>query len=301
MIQNSNRMKIIVSGSLGNISQPLTKELVQKGHTVTVISSNPEKQKDIEALGATAAIGSLQDTDFITATFSGADSVYCMIPPNHFFAEDPMGYFIGTADNYAQAIKKSGVRRVVLLSSYGADKEKGTGLIVGAHNAEKVFAEIPGINLTIIRPTYFYYNLFGFVNKIRQEGVIAANYGGDKVVMVSPVDIAAVIAEELTSADSHNKIRYVASDEPTGNEIARTLGEAIGRPDLKWVIISDEEMFKHYTTLGLPANIAEGLVEMFASLRTGVMDEDFHRNRPAFGNVKIEDFAKDFAKVYPQM
>ena len=43
-------MKIIVTGSLGNISKPLTKELVQKGHTVTVISSKADKQKNIETL-----------------------------------------------------------------------------------------------------------------------------------------------------------------------------------------------------------------------------------------------------------
>jgi glycogen synthase len=29
-------MKIIATGSLGNISKPLTKELIQKGHSVTV-------------------------------------------------------------------------------------------------------------------------------------------------------------------------------------------------------------------------------------------------------------------------
>jgi nucleoside-diphosphate-sugar epimerase len=43
-------MKIILTGSLGHIGKPLAQELVQKGHAVTVISSNPEKQKDIEAL-----------------------------------------------------------------------------------------------------------------------------------------------------------------------------------------------------------------------------------------------------------
>jgi hypothetical protein len=40
-------------------------ELVQKGHTIKMIGSKPEKQKDIEALGATAAIGSLEDVDFL--------------------------------------------------------------------------------------------------------------------------------------------------------------------------------------------------------------------------------------------
>lgn len=41
-------MKIIVTGSLGNISQPLTKELVEKGHHVTVISSDEKSKKQLK-------------------------------------------------------------------------------------------------------------------------------------------------------------------------------------------------------------------------------------------------------------
>ncbi|MFD2933796.1 hypothetical protein [Spirosoma flavum] len=51
-------MKIIVTGSLGNISRPLAQELVQKGHTVTVVSSRADRKQEIEALGAKPAIGS---------------------------------------------------------------------------------------------------------------------------------------------------------------------------------------------------------------------------------------------------
>jgi putative NADH-flavin reductase len=51
----NRKMKITLTGSLGNIGKPLTKELVQKGHAVTVISSNPKKQNEKEALGASAA------------------------------------------------------------------------------------------------------------------------------------------------------------------------------------------------------------------------------------------------------
>ena len=68
-------MKITITGSLGHISKPLTIELLQRGHEVVVISSNPEKQKEIEALGATAAIGSLEDVDFLVKNFTGADAV----------------------------------------------------------------------------------------------------------------------------------------------------------------------------------------------------------------------------------
>jgi AraC family transcriptional regulator, transcriptional activator of pobA len=45
-------MKIIVTGSLGNISKPLAKELIEKGHEVTVISSSLERKSEIESLGA---------------------------------------------------------------------------------------------------------------------------------------------------------------------------------------------------------------------------------------------------------
>jgi uncharacterized protein YbjT (DUF2867 family) len=69
-------MKIVVTGSLGNISKPLTLELIQKGHEVTVVTSKANKQKDIEALGAKAAIGTIEDINFLTATFKGVDAVY---------------------------------------------------------------------------------------------------------------------------------------------------------------------------------------------------------------------------------
>lgn len=51
----------------------------------------------------------------------------------------------------------------------------------------------------------------------------------------------------------------------------------------------------------MPKNIAAGLVEMQAAVRTGVIDEDYYRNRPKeMGKVKMKDFAKDFAAVYNQ-
>ena len=101
-------MQIIVTGSLGHISKSLTQELLQKGHSVTVISSNPERQKDIEALGAKAAIGTMQDLDSLTKTFKGADAVYLMesLGAGSFFDQnlDLMAAHNRIANNYKQAI-----------------------------------------------------------------------------------------------------------------------------------------------------------------------------------------------------
>ncbi|MEG3860044.1 NAD(P)H-binding protein [Microcoleus sp. herbarium12] len=296
-------MKVIVTGSLGNISKPLTKDLVQKGHTVTVISSNEEKQKDIETLGATAAIGSLENVDFLAASFTDADAVYCMVPPNNYFDRnlDLLAYYRRLGNNYAQAIGQSGVKRVVNLSSIGAHLDRGSGILLGARNVEKILNELSSdVAITHIRPTSFYYNLFGYVDTIKSDGFIAANYGADdKIPWVSPIDIAAVIAEEIVTPLVGRKVRYVASEELTGNETARILGAAIGKPDLQWIIITNEQMLSGLEAAGMNPQIAAGLVEMYASLHSGLLAEDYYRNKPAvMGNVKLEDFAKEFAAAF---
>jgi len=51
-------------------------------------------------LGADAAIGSLQDADFLASTFTGADAVFALIPPN-FSVPDVIAYYRNTGQNYA--------------------------------------------------------------------------------------------------------------------------------------------------------------------------------------------------------
>ena len=299
-------MKIIVTGSLGHISKPLTQELVQKGHEVTVISSSPERKDAIEALGAKAAIGTIEDAGFLTATFTGADAVYVMetMGGNSYFDPniDIMVAISKIGNNYKQAILESGVKRVVHLSSIGAHTDKGNGLLAFHYNVENILKTLPSdVSITFMRPVGFYYNLLGFINTIKTQGVIATNYGGDnKKPWVSTLDIAEAVAEELLSPFIGRKVRYIASDEISCNELASLLGAAIGKPDLKWVVISDEQLLNGMIAGGMNPKIAAGMVEMNASGQTGALYEDYFRNRPALGNHKLKEYAKEFAFVYNQ-
>ncbi len=292
-------MKVIVTGSLGNIGKPLTTELVQKGHTVTVISSKPEKQKDIEALGASTAIGSLEDIDFLVSTFTDADAVFAMVPPNY-TVPDMRAYYRSIGNNYAQAIQQSGVKRVVHLSSFGTHLDKGTGFILGSHDIEGILNDMSGVAITHLRPTYFYTNLYNFVDTIKGAGFIGANYGGDdKIIMVAPSDIAAAATEEIETSTTGLKVRYVGSDERTASEIAHILGTAIGKPDLKWVTFTDEQTQRGLEESGMLPHIAANFVDLGASIHSGVLQEDYELHQPmAMGKVKLEDFAKEFAAVF---
>ena len=299
-------MKITIAGSLGNISKPLTKELVKNGHQVTVISSKPERQKDIEALGAKAAIGTMEDAGFLSTSFKGADAVYVMetMGGNSFF--DPNLDIIAAinkiGNNYKQAIEQSGVKRVVHLSSIGAHTDKGNGLLAFHYNVENILQTLPSdVSITFMRPVGFYYNLLGFINTIKTQGVIATNYGGDsKKPWVSPIDIAAAVAEELVTPFEGRKVRYVASEEISCNELASLLGAAIGKPDLKWVIIPDEQLLNGMIAAGMNPKIAAGMVEMNAGMNNGDLYEDYFRNKPTLGKVKLAEYAKEFAVIYNQ-
>jgi uncharacterized protein YbjT (DUF2867 family) len=297
-------MKIIVTGSLGYVGKPLTEELIKKGHSVTVISSNAEKQKDIEALGAKAAIGTMEDVDFLTETFTGADAVYCMLAPGGNFSDpdNSVNNVIVLADkiinNYIQAIEQSGVKRVVYLSSVGAHMNKDNGLLIIHHNAENMLRQLsPDVAITFMRPVGFYKNLFGYISAIKNQGVIASNYGADDtVLLVSAIDIAAAIVEELTSLQpADKKVRYIASEELTCNEVAGILGGAIGKPDLKWIIITDEQLLNGLKAFGMNESFAKSFVEMNASTHSGKIYEDYNQHKPTLGKVKLKEFTKEFA------
>jgi uncharacterized protein YbjT (DUF2867 family) len=295
-------MKIVLTGSLGHISKPLTTELVEKGHSVTVISSNPEKQEDIERIGANASIGSIENPGFLTQIFTGADIVYCMEPPVSFFNPtlDYIDFYNKLARSYVQAIKESGVKQVVHLSSIGAHTDTGNGMLRFHYNVEQIMKQLQSdVHITFMRPVGFYYNLLNFINGIKTQGAIVSNYGGgNKNPWVSPIDIASAIVEEMEMPFEGRKVRYVASEEISCDEIARILGSAIGKPDLQWIVIPDEQLLEGVKAIGMHPTMAVGFVEMNASIHRGVLFEDYFRNRPVLGNVKMVDFAKEFSIAY---
>jgi len=305
-------MKIIVTGSLGNISLPLTEILIRQGHEVTVVSSDPKKQNAIENLGAIPAIGSISDVRFLTNTFKGADAVYAMIPLS-FTEPDLVGYFHNISQNYAQALRESKTKRLVFLSGWSAD-------LVNGENIEDTFNGLE-TSVTILRPAAFYTNFYQSIDLIKGKGLIGkfltlryfglrallagktgllmGNYGGeDRIVFVSPKDIAAAAAEELLLLPEEKTIRYVGSEEMTCNEAAKIIGNAIGKPWLKWVLLSDNEMLRGLKMAKLPEKLAEMLVEMQAAMHSGKALENFRQNNPKMGKIKLIDFAQEFAEAY---
>ena len=288
--------RYVITGSLGHISKPVATGLIKAGKDVTIITSNKEKVKEIESIGAKALVGSLWDPAFVKSAFKGAEVVYTMIPPiwqtnNWRASQDEV------ASNYLEAIKANNIKYVVNLSSLGAHLETGTGPVNALYFFENNLNKVQGLNVRHLRPSSFYYNLLSQIPMIKHAGIMGANYGDGKIALVHTDDIAKVALEELTNVSfTGNSVRYIVSDLRTGKEIVTILGKAINK-EIPWVIFTDEQQLKGMIDGGVPAGHASAFAEMGSAIRNGKMQEDVI-DKPATGSIKLEDFAKEFAVAF---
>lgn len=292
--------KYVITGSVGHISKPIIEGLVKAGKEVTVITSNASKVKEIESLHAKALVGSLFDREFVKRAFKGADVVYTMIPPiwqtNNWRASQNE-----IAENYTEALKTTKITHVVNLSSVGAHLGEGCGPVNAVADFEKALNKISGLTVKHLRPSSFFYNLLNQIPMLKHAGILGANYGDDKLALVHTNDIASVALEELLNpVFTGSSVRYIVSDMVTGNEIAETLSNAIGKK-IPWIVFTDDQLLKGLLDGGVPASHAPAFVEMGVALRTGKMQEDLELNKPVFGSTKLKDFAKEFKAAYEKV
>ncbi len=292
-------MHYVITGSIGHTGKPITEGLVKAGHTVTVVTSKPDNAPAIEALGATAAVGSVEDADFVIQAFAGADAAYLLIP-SKWGVTDWRAFQNQIADNYIAAIRANDIRFAVLLSSVGAHLGEGVGPVDGLYDAEQKLAQVDGLNSKFLRPSYFMYNLFGMIGMVKGAGIMGSNFGDDSIALTHTDDIADVALGELLNLDfTGHQVRYIASDERTGSEIAKVLGEAVGKPETPWVVFPDEQNTQGMLQAGLNEEMATQYTKLGESMRNGSMQADYFANKPTLGKVKLEQFAQnEFAPAF---
>ena len=133
--------------------------------------------------------------------FDGADAAYTLLPidprwPDYHASVNRLG------ESIVRAVRDSGVRHVVALSSVGADLESGTGFIADLHVHEQRLRGLAGTDLLILRPGSFFDNFYAMLDLIRHEGVIADSVAPDvRLPMIAVRDIAEVAATALRARD----------------------------------------------------------------------------------------------------
>lgn len=290
--------KYVITGATGNIGHVLTEKLLVAGNTVTAIGRNPDKLRTLADKGAVIATGDLKDAAFLTKTFQGADGVFAMIPPEY-TSNDFRKYQNEVGDALISAIKSSGVKNVVFLSSIGAHLPEKAGVVQGLYDVEQKLNKLEGVNIKILRPGYFMENLFMEIGIIKQAGIAGSALRGDApIAVVATKDIAGVAANHLSKLDFKGiTVEYIlGARDYSYNEITKILGNAIGKPELIYVQFPYPDAKQGMIQSGMSENVADLMNELVEVLNND--NAGYVRDASNTTPTTVEEFAPIFAAVY---
>jgi uncharacterized protein YbjT (DUF2867 family) len=263
----------VITGATGNTGSVITEKLLAKGEKVRVIGRDAKRLERFTQKGAEAFVADETDRNAFTKAFSGAKAVYALIPPN-LAAPDVRAYQEQVSDDLAAAITKNGVKHAVALSSFGADKPDRTGPVLGLHTLEEKLNGIAGLNALYLRAGYFMENILSQVGVIQSFGVIAGPVRPDLALpLIATRDIGNAAAEALLKLDFNGKHtrELQGPRDVTYNDVAKIVGAAIGKPDLKYMQMPAAQLKPTLTQMGMSSNMVDLLLEMAESLNSGHM------------------------------
>src|SRR5258708_2769886 len=262
----------VITGATGNIGHRIAEELLSLKKKVRVIGRDAEKLKKLTEKSAESFVGNVENAEDMERAFSGAKAVFLMIPPDY-KADDFRKYQNRVSQAYEKALRSSGTRFVVSLSSLGAHRTDKLGLINGLYDHEQRLNKVAGIHVVHLRPAYFMENHFNDLGIIKQAGINGGAMKADlPIAQIATTDIAKVAARYLAKLDFVGQVVHelLGPRDLTMRDATVILGKAIGKPDLKYVQFSYEDTNKALLGMGFSQDVSKCFVEMITGLNEGL-------------------------------
>ena len=232
-----------IMGATGNIGHIIAEDLLKRGHTVRAFGRDEKKLHQLMIKGAELVIGDFDDVEVLVDGFKDAYAVFCMLPPSY-TEQNYSAYQDRVSDAICEALRQTNIKRIVNLSSVGAELAEGTGPIKGLHRFEKKLDEIKDLTTCIhLRPEYFMENLNHFLPMIPQ-GVIASCIAENlEIPMVATRDIGWKAADFLDSSNPqpHLIFDFVGPKKVTMKHVVEVFGKVFEHPELRYQQISYDD------------------------------------------------------------
>jgi uncharacterized protein YbjT (DUF2867 family) len=268
----------VVAGATGHVGSVVARELLTAGHKVRAIVRSVDKGKVLAGQGAELLSGELSDASFLTRALRGADGAFLLLPPPPHDSPDVRALQDRVAHVEATAVAESGVRHVVVLSSWGAEKPAGTGPIVGLHVLEEALKKT-GVLSTFVRAGSFTENLLAMLPAAQHQGVLPNFFPPEhKTATVATRDIAVVVVRSLLEPPAKSEIVYVlGGHEYNAVDQAAYLSKKLGK-DIKLLNLPVSAASAAIQQGGVGASMANLYQEMYEGAMKGLLGvEPGHR------------------------
>ena len=290
-----------ILGATGNIGSVITKKLLEKGEKVRVVGRNPGRLQQYVHKGAEVFVADVKDAEALTKALTGARAAFLMMPPG---MTSPDYRADQELESYAISVaaRNSGLQYAVNLSSIGAQAPAGTGPILGQHDCERKLNAVEKLNVLHLRPASFMENHVSAIEMIQMMGIFAGALRPDlKIPMIATRDIGAYAAGRLLNLDFSGKQMQELHGERdlTMSEVAGVISRAIGKPDLRYLQFTYEQVEQALVKMGISAKTAASFIEMFQGMNDGIVTGLEPRSAENTTPTSIETFVKDvFAPAY---
>jgi uncharacterized protein YbjT (DUF2867 family) len=261
---------IVITTPTGQIGSKVLARALDSAEQIRVVAREPARLDPRTRDRVEIIQGSLADGDVVAKAFAGADAVFYLVPPNS-SAETVAGHVMDFARPACDAIVSQGVKRVVGLSTLGRGVARHAGQISAALAVDGLI-ETTGVHYRSVCPPTFMENILLQVEPLRHQGTFFLPAAGDrKIPTIATRDIAAVAADLLLddSWTGQDSVPVLGPEDVSFNDMAEIMTEVLGRP-IRYQQIPGEAYKATLTSFGMSDGYAQGLVDMWGQIDTGV-------------------------------
>ncbi|KAA1176648.1 NAD-dependent epimerase/dehydratase family protein [Rhizobium tropici] len=250
----------VVLGATGHIGSAVIRTLIEAGGSAIAIAHSRESAQSIAGPAVEARVMDVMDTEALREVLKEAGRAFLLNPPAD-PSSDTDAREAASARCIAEAVRGSGLEKVVVASTYGAQPGEKIGDLSILYDFEQMI-RATGIPCAVNRGAYYFSNLDASLESAWQ-GVIASPFPADlKIPMVSPHDLGRAAAVRLMSAVTDVGIRYVEGPERyTFAEVADAFSSVLSRR-VELRTIPRDEIEQSFRKLGFSKEAAESYARM---------------------------------------
>ena len=260
----------LVTGITGKVGGATARHPLAHGAKVRALVRNREKAANWASQGVELIDGDWTDSAAIERALNGVEGAFVMLPSA--WAPSPdYNEAKGVIASYMAALTKAAPPRVVALSSMGANRTSGLGMIMALSLLEQGFRDLTA-PIAVVRAGGFFENfLYGL--QVAQGGTLPVHYNptNRKSTMVATNDIGAEVATLLTGPAWSGQRVIELGSMVSADEVAEQLGEVLKR-DVKAFAVPRAGWAEAFEQFGIPKGHTGPAEEMFEAVNAGWMD-----------------------------
>lgn len=283
---------IAVLGVTGQVGSVVAETLMEEGHKVRAMVRDAAKGAAWRARGAEIVIADITDGGSLIEAWHGCEGVFIVAPPS-FAPAEGFPEVRALAREVVRALESVRPRRVVVLSTVGAHRTHGIGILEQLHLLEEELKRT-GLPMTFVRAGWFMENAKWDLEDARKGTIASYLQPLDRPVpMVSTHDVGRVCARCFK--DDVEGVRVLEVEGPqrySPNDLATAFGLALGH-EVRALAVPRAEWQSRFEAQGMPSDRTAGRIEMIEGFNSGWIDFE---GAPERGQVSLNEAVAEFAQ-----